>query len=173
MGRVAKILSFLRLTRNGAKVSDVKTDTGGGVNITSEHFADVGDDSFPLVTDYALNVDVPGSGNEATVGYLDPINTPKATVGDKRIYARDADTGLMVVEVWLKSDSSAIISNSNGAIELQADGTVNINGLTIDPTGALVSPVSVTAPSVVANSKELAGHVHAAGTPPGDTGANK
>ena len=172
MGRVAKILSFLRLTRNGAKVSDVKTDTGGGVNITAEHFADAGDDSFPLTTDYALNIDVPGSGNEATVGYLDPINTPKAEAGDKRIYARDASTGAVVVEVWLKSDSSAIISNSNGAIELQADGTVNINGLTIDATGALVSPVSVSAPSVLANGKELAGHDHPAGTPPGNTGVN-
>ncbi len=172
MGRVAKILSFVRAVFNGAKVSDVKTDTGGGVNITAQHFADAGDDSHPLTTDYAVNVGVAGSGNEAAVGYLDPLNTPKATAGDKRIYARDANSGIVVVEVWLKSDSSAIISNSNGSIKLQADGTVNINGLTIDATGALVSPTKVTSPSIIANGKELAGHLHPAGTPPGNTGTN-
>ncbi len=172
MGRIAKVLSFVRALRNGAKVSDVKTDFGGGANITSEHFAPVGDDSFPLKTDYALNVDVEGSGKESTVGYVDPINTPKALEGDKRIYARDASTGAVVVEVWLKSDSSAIISNSNGAIELKADGTVDINGLTIDPTGALVSPTSITSPSIIGNGKELVDHLHPAGTPPGNTGTN-
>ena len=172
MGRVAKILSFIRTALNGAKVTDVKTDTGGGVNITAQHFADAGDDSFPLKTDYAISVGVEGSGKEVVVGYLDPINTPKAGAGDKRIFARDADSGAVVVEVWLKSDSSAIISNSNGSMELQAGGTVNINGLTIDPTGALVSPTSITSPSVIANGKELADHLHPAGTPPGNTGAN-
>jgi len=172
MGRVTKILSFIRSTLNGARVTDVKTDTGGGANITAQHFADPGDDSFPLLTDYAMNIDVSGSGNEAVAGYLDPINTPKATAGDKRIYARDANSGAVVVEVWLKSDSSAIISNSNGTMTLQADGTVNINGLTISPSGALVSPISVTSPSIVANGKELADHLHPAGTPPGNTGTN-
>lgn len=127
MGRVAKILSFVRALRNGANITNVKTDTGGGVNKTAEHFANPGDDSFPLTTDYALNVDVAGSGNEAAVAYLDPINEPKATAGDKRIYARDADSGVVVVEVWLKSDSSAIISNSKGAYEVQADGTTVVS----------------------------------------------
>ena len=56
MGRVAKLLSFVRLTRNNAKVSDVKIDPGGGPNITVEHFAAPGDDSFPLKTDYVVKI---------------------------------------------------------------------------------------------------------------------
>ncbi len=144
MGRVAKILSFIRSAVNGAKVTDVKTDTGGGANITAQHFADAGDDAFPLVTDYALTMDVSGSGKEAVTGYLDPINTPKATAGDKRIYARDASTGLVVVEVWLKSDSSAIINNKNGIITLQADGEINANGARITPDGDVITASGVS-----------------------------
>ncbi len=143
-GRVAKILSFIRALRNGANVTDVKTDTGGGVNITAEHFADAGDDAFPLETDYALTVGVNGSGKEAVVGYLDPVNTPKAAAGEKRIYARDADSGEVVVEVWLKSDSSAIISNANGVFTLQADGEVNANGARITPDGDVITASGVS-----------------------------
>lgn len=122
MGRIAKLLSFVRLTRNDAKVSDVKVDPGGGPNITAEHFADAGDDSHPLTTDYvALNTDS-GSGRESAIGYLDPINAPKAQPGDKRIYGRDADTGEVVVEVWLKNDGTAIVSNDNGSVTLRPDG---------------------------------------------------
>lgn len=144
MGRIAKILSFIRTTVKGAKVSDVKTNAGGGANITAQHFANAGDDSFPLLTDYALSVGVEGSGKEATAGYLDPVNPPKATAGEKRIYARDANTGLVVVEVWLKSDSSAIISNENGTITLQADGEVNINGARITTGGNVITASGVS-----------------------------
>lgn len=38
--------------------------------------------------------------------------------------------------------------------------------------GAITSTVSLTAPSAIINSKELAEHDHPAGTPPGDTGVN-
>jgi len=163
MGRVAKILSFIRSLSNGAKVTDVKTDTGGGANITAQHFADAGDDAFPLETDYALTVDVNGSGNEAVVGYLDPINTPKATVGDKRIFARDASTGVVVVEVWLKSDSSAIISNENGTITLQADGEINANGARITTDGDVITASGIS----------LDTHFHAQGNDSaGDTQQN-
>ena len=70
MGRIAKLLSFLRTSRNEAKISDVKVDPGGGPNITAEHFAAAGDDSHPLPGDYvALNTDS-GSGRESAIGYL-------------------------------------------------------------------------------------------------------
>ena len=189
MGRVAKVLSFLRVTSNGAKVSDVKIDSGGGANITAEHFAPVGDDSFPLTTDYALSVSTRRSGGEAVVGYVDPINTPKAEEGDKRIYARDPSDGSVVVEVWLKNDGTATTDNANGSMtlspngsikgsnslgsfELQAGGNFVVNGVTIDPLGNITSPTSVSALSIKAAGLELAGHVHLAGTPPGNTGVN-
>lgn len=69
-------------------------------------------------------------------------------------------------------------SNPSGFFELQDDGTVNINGFTVAPDGSAVSPVSVTAPtvdgtsSVQAAGKELVGHDHPAGSPPGNTGPN-
>lgn len=122
MGRIARLLSFVRLTRNDAKVSDVKVNPGGGPNITAEHFADAGDDSHPLITDYVALNRGSGTGRESAIGYLDPLNEPKAQPGDKRIYARDADSGAVVVEVWLKNDGSAVVSNENGSVTLRPDG---------------------------------------------------
>lgn len=167
MGRIATILSFSRVERNSAKISDVKIDPGGGSNITAEHFAPAGDDSFPLKTDYVVTNDIPRTGGEAVIGYVDPINTPQANEGDKRIYARDANTGAVVVEIWLKNDGSGILSNANGSLELQANGDILINGVKIDSAGAVTVPNSLTLAS-----KEIAGHDHPAGTPPGDTGPN-
>jgi hypothetical protein len=121
MGRIAKLLSFVREVRNGAKVSDSKVDPGGGANITAQHFAAAGDDSHPMPGDYvALNTDS-GSGRESAVGYLDPLNAPKALTGDRRIYARSA-SGALVVEVWLKNTGEATILNANGSVTLRQDG---------------------------------------------------
>ena len=153
LGFIARVLSFTRTERNGAKLSDVKLDPGGGPNITGEHFADAGDDSYPLPTDYAATISIPRDGGQVPVGYADPINTPKATEGDKRIYGRDPVTGLAVNEVWLKSDSSVIISNALGAIELKADGSVDINGAVISPTGEVTN----------ASGKVLGTHTHSQG----------
>ena len=150
---LAKVLSFLRTARNGAKVSDVKLDPGGGDNITGVHFADPGDDSHPLTTDYAATTDVPGSGAQAPVGYADIVNEPKAAEGETRKYGRDPATGLYVNEVWLKADGSVIIANANGAIELKADGSVDINGAVISAAGEVTS----------ATGKVLSTHVHAQG----------
>lgn len=119
---IGKVLSFLRLDANGAKVSDVKLDEGGGDNRTARHFAPAGDDSFPLATDYTLQGDTPGEGRKAVLGYADPLNTPKALEGDRRIYARDPATGATIVEVWLKNDGTALVSNDNGSIKLRPDG---------------------------------------------------
>lgn len=194
---------------------DVKTDPGGGANITAQHFSDPGDDSHPLTTDYAALIDVEGTGREAAVGYLDPINEPKAQPGDKRIYARDAASGAVVVEVWLQNNGTGTMSNANGSVvllpdggsitttpngtfetkadgsikgvngsgafELQAGGDFVVNGVTIDTSGNITSPATITAPTVAANTsmtaagKELAGHDHAinsGSSAPGPTGPN-
>lgn len=190
MGRVAALLEFVRALRGDVKVSDVKVDRGGGDNRTYEHFADAGDDSFPLPADYVASIGQAGTGRESAVGYLDPLNEQKSLAGDKRIYARDPATGAQVVEVWLKSDGTAVtenangsatlapdglitLTNANGSIVLQADGTVNINGVTITKTGVVVIPDSLTL-----DSKQIAGHAHtqpnttANATVQGNTGAN-
>lgn len=172
MGLVALVKSFIHTLRKEANVSDVQIDTGGGAVVTAEHFADSGDDSFPLITDYCAGVSSTRQGNILNVGYLDPLNTPKSILGDKRIYARDPATGACVGEIWLHNDGAIDIVNASGFIKLLVNGTVNMNGATIDATGAIVSPVSISAPSVIANGKELAEHTHPAGTPPGATGVN-
>jgi len=171
MGRVAKLLSFVRVDRNGAKISDVKGDPGGGANVTAEHYAAPGDDSVPLAGDYFATVDGPGTGREQAVGYLDPTNSPKAQPGDKRIYARDPGTGGVVAELWLKNTGDVVCSNASGSFELQPGGTIVLNGVTIDPSGNIAA-TSVSAPSVQANGKELAGHTHPVTTAPGTTGPN-
>jgi len=123
MGRINIILSFIRTLRNGAKVSDVKCDPGGGANTTAEHFSSPGDDSFPLTTDVALTVPRNGSGREAVVGYIDPSSEQKAEAGDKRIYARDS-AGDEVAEVWLENDGTITLENDEADITISPDGTI-------------------------------------------------
>ena len=210
MGRIAAILSFSRVEQSGVKTSNVKIDTGGGYDITAQHYSASGDDSFPLETDFVAISSIPRRGGAIATGYLDPLNTPKAQKGDKRIYARDS-SGVTVAEVWLKNDGSVLVENDNGStllrpdggnitttpnstfdckadgsikgdngsgsFELQAGGTIDLNGVTIDPSGNIITPTTVTAaavsaPSIKADGKELADHTHPAGTPPGDTGIN-
>lgn len=86
----------------------------------------------------------------------------------------------------LRANGSHRTENSNGFIELLANGTVNINGTTINPTGDVLSPTSVTAPaitgsasvsspSIVASGKDLAAHDHpiiGGSSSPGPTGPN-
>lgn len=159
MGLIAQVKSFARAVRNGAKLSSVKVDPGGGANITGDHFADAGDDSHPLDTDYAALLSTQRSGGYAPVGYADPVNDPKAGAGEKRIYGRDPSTGLAVNEVWLKADGSVIISNALGAIELKADGSVDINGATITTIGGVVTALG----------RDLDTHLHSGVTSGGQT----
>ena len=134
MGRIGRVLSFIRRTlSNGAKVTDVKFNPGGGPNITGRHAADAGDDSYPLDTDFVVSIDIPGTGRSEPVAYADTINTPKAQKGDKRIYARQASDGAVVCEVWLKNDGAIYVENENGNLEIspQGNGTLNLQGTLI------------------------------------------
>lgn len=123
MGRIAKVLSFVRAVRNGAQVSEAKGDPGGGPNTTSAHYSAPGDDGFPLGTDYMLLVPLPGEGREAAAGYLDPKNAGKAARGEKRIYSRDA-SGAAIADVWLKSDGTIVAAGPSGTLTIAPDGTI-------------------------------------------------
>lgn len=216
MGSISSVLSYTRIgDRFGAKVSDVKHDPGGGAIKTGEHFQPPNQDAVPLPDDYLLTVRVQRTGGEVVIGFIDPKQQQIAEQGEHRTYARDAD-GVEVVQVHLKKDGTAIISNDSGSItlspdgtvesrndtavhtvspsgsirgenpsgffELQDDGTVNINGATIDPAGNIETPANITAggtisaPTIAADSsmtaagKELVGHTHPAGSP--NTGPN-
>lgn len=61
--------------------------------------------------------------------------------------------------------------NTLGIMELQASGVVNLNGFTFAPGGGGFGG-SISATSVVANGKELAGHTHPVTAAPGTTGPN-
>lgn len=199
MGLISKVLSYTRIAdRFGAKVSDVKHDPGGGANETGEHFQAANQDAVPLPGDYLLTVSVQRTGGEVVVGFIDPNQEQTAEPGESRTYARDS-SGAEVVQLYLKKDGSAelvndsgsvslspdgriLAANGGGFIDLTAGGTVNINGATIDPAGNITTPTTVsaaqvTAPSVVAGGKELAGHKHigspsAPSGPVSDTGVN-
>lgn len=120
MGLRAILRSFTRVTRNDVKVTDVKCAPGGNADITVEHFSDSGDDAHPLPDDYLFVVEAPGTGRWVAVGYIDTVNDPKATPGEKRMYSRNID-GQPVTEIWLKSD---------GTIAIYGDGDIELNGNT-------------------------------------------
>lgn len=192
MGWISKVLSYARIAdRFGAKVSDVKHDSGGGANATGEHFQGANVDSVPLAGDYAVALQIQRTGGRVIVGFIDPKQDQTAQAGEHRTYARNEE-GAAVVQFHLKNDGSAILFNENGSAELKPDGEVNtqngngyyklradgivdINGFIINTDGSAESPVSVTAPtiegtaSVVASGKELVNHTHA-GSPTAPSG---
>lgn len=65
--------------------------------------------------------------------------------------------------VWLKNDGTIELKNENGNVTMAPDGTIDANGAIITPVGAISSPVSVSAPSIVVNGKELDQHTHLPG----------
>jgi hypothetical protein len=122
IARIANILSIFKTERRGAKVTDIKSDPGGGANVTAEKFEPAGDDSQPLTSDQELLVSIKRSGGEVAIGFLDPKNEQKSEPGEKRIYSRGED-GVQVCELFLHGDGSATLENENGAFTLGADGS--------------------------------------------------
>lgn len=149
MGRIAKVLEFIRGI--GGK-SDTKCDPGGGAIRQAPHAQPPGDDSCPLPGDYVVLVEVPQSGGYAAVGYVDPQNTQVAGPGDRRLYARTPE-GVQVVELWLKADGSARLSNGAGFLELEAGGDVVGNGARMTTDGDVITSDGVS----------LRRHTHAQG----------
>jgi len=121
-GIIGKLLSFARVQREGAKLSDVKIDIGGGDVLTAEYTHPSGDDSFPLPDDYVSLVRIPRSGRVLVLGFVETDAEQKAEAGDKRIYARDASR-VEMAEVWLKSDGTVVVANDNGSFTLRPDGS--------------------------------------------------
>lgn len=188
MGRIAKLLSFVR----GDQGSKVKSNPGGGYNLTSEHMAPAGDDSHPLPGDYVITTKVQRTGGEAVVGYADPNNEQTALPGGKRIYSRD-EAGNKVAEVWLMNDGTIVVrndaanlvvtpggsiagANDNGMFELEEGGDFVVNGATIDKDGNISSPGKIdsveieSTTSLIVGGIEVFGHTHTSTTPGNPTG---
>jgi len=149
MGIVSQVL--------GAEGKDIKSDRGSGDNVTAQHFSSPGDDALPLPGDYNALSGATGTGRQTSVGYRDGKNEGKATPGEKRIYARDAE-GVLVCEVWLKNTGEVEISTvSSGA-------DVIINGVRIPADGSDV---------ILANGRSVMHHNHPQGNDSnGDTEQN-
>lgn len=150
MGRLARVLEYTYRTLRGDKVADVKANPGGGANVTAPHAEPANQTSRPLPQDLTVLVPVPGEGREVVVAFIDPKNLQDIAAGEHKTYARDA-AGAQVCSVRMLN---------TGAISIESTAPVNINGATVGTDGAISSPVSISAPSVVANGKELAGHAH-------------
>lgn len=182
MGMIAKVLSSTPITKDNIKATETKVDKGGGYNRTGLQYSAPGDDSQPLPDDSSALIETQQTGGVAAVGYLDPKNDQKAQVGEKRIYARQAD-GTSICEIWLQADGTIAISNDNGSISLtpageieaangsgnirlESGGDVDINGVTIDTSGNITTTGTVDAGTVEATTslkvatKELNGHIH-------------
>lgn len=204
MGWIARVLSSARRTVNGTPTVDVKSDPGGGANVTPSLYLPPGDDARPLAGDYEYLGATPRTGGWATLGFQDAINAGVTAPGEKRIYARDA-SGTVVAQVYLNNAGALVLSNDtatvtiaaggsitandgettwtmdgaggatldngSGAIELQDDGTVDINGVQIDAaaniTGVttLTASGNVTAADFVAGVITLLQHKHNGVTP--------
>ena len=60
--------------------------------------------------------------------------------------------------VSIKPAGDVELSNDGGgSVKLLASGVINLNGVTIDTSGNLISPTKITSPIVIANTSLLAG----------------
>lgn len=143
MGRIGRAVQFNGRARKGAKLRELLLSADGGNNITTEHFSSSGDDSFPLVGDYAIAIKIPRSGGEVTVGYIDPKNLHKSNSGDKRIYSRNS-SGDEVADLWIKNDGSISGRNAAGFFELLSSGEFIANGARIPVDGDVITSDGVS-----------------------------
>lgn len=136
MGRLGRVLSSRLVSRRDVSFYEVKVDTGGGANVVAQQYTGPGLEGRPLAGDYAILAPFARSGGYVIVGYVEAesVGDPGAT----RIHARAGD-GSRAVSWLLRPDKSATLDNGSGAIELQPDGTVDINGATITPDGEVIS----------------------------------
>ena len=154
MGLISKLLSFTRVIRGDIKASEAKVNPGGEANLTCDHFAGSGDDSFPLPDDGVALMTAPRSGSAIAIGYADTKNTPVAVAGEKRIYARDS-SGAVVCEAHLKNDGTVHIFNSSGSFEMAPSGDIVINGTTFSPNGDVTTSGNVSGGGI-----DLVTHTH-------------
>lgn len=160
MGFLTVLKAFVRRMRDGARVSEAQIDLGGGDIRTGIHVSSPGEDSYPLDSDQAVAVPYVKTGQFLIVGYLDTVTEPTAEPGEKRLFSRDSQ-GAIAAEVTLANDGTVTLSNSNGSIVLQSGGNVILNGVSIDSSGNISTPGSISADvEVSAATIDLTTHVH-------------
>jgi hypothetical protein len=146
MGRVGKILDSERVQSEGAEVTDLKVDMGGGDIVSVQLICPPGVDALPLAGEYVDFERSSGSGVGVANGTYDPKLEPKAEPGEIGFVARDA-LGSVVTQVYLRKDGTARIV---GNVSIEGDLTVT------GEVTAKSGPQQVT----------LGGHLHPTGTGP-------
>lgn len=155
------VQSFERVTTDdGTLLVDVTIDAGGGELLTIEHVDSCGEDAPPLAGDYAAISESTGQGAVRSAGYTDTKNAGVALGGEKRIYARDPDTGAIVAEGWLKGNGDVAFTS------IKSGGKIILNGVEIDQQGNITAPGDVTAKAGTAQLVTLTQHIHPTGTGP-------
>lgn len=109
--RIGEIQEYKRVqTDSGVAISDVKVDFGGGNVVTCRHYQAPGDDSFPLVGEFALCIQ---AGSEwIAVGFIDPQFTYTAAEGERVLFSRSA-LGTIEAQVHLKVDGTTEVNGSD------------------------------------------------------------
>lgn len=163
---IGEVIRVERDIEEGAHVTNVIVDQGGGNTLTAEYYPAPGDDSPPCAGDMAALGDSEGAGSSSLVGVNDGRNQGKAAGGEKRFYARSTD-GVPVSEFWLKGDGTIELTGIKCGWKIvgKSDGTIELNGVTIDPSGNLKATGEVTAKSESAPVK-LSSHLHPTGIGP-------
>ena len=163
MGQIAIVLDFTH-SNEGVNCSYVKSDSGGGINLTSENFQPSGEDSTPLPGDYVIIIPVKGTGRTSAIGYIDLNTKPCAKPGEKRIYARNEE-GEVVNEIRLFNTSKVVIKNDSASITLNPNGNIEIESKKLKIIGDVkveggIEAKSITADSINGGRVELVGHTH-------------
>lgn len=168
MGLIGKILSFTRVNRNNAKLSDVKVDVGGGEIITAEYSHSPNSESFPLVDDYAVLEKVPRTGGYVVVSFIETDAVQKVALGERRLYARSGRDE--ICQIWLKNDGSILADNASGSFELKPTGAisgVNSSGyFELEALGDFVAngaKITTSGDVVTSDGVSLRNHPHSQG----------
>jgi len=100
MARYGRVEGIERRVENGATVTYVKVDTGGGDPEEVQHLEAPGEDSPPVIGDFAGVDEVGDSGTKQTNGYFDPKGEAKSANGEKRYVSR-TEQGEKIAELWM------------------------------------------------------------------------
>jgi len=119
----------------GKIIDSTKALVGGGRKVQYTNFS-AGCATEPIEGDTALLMR-PQGGSFAVTGFADP-KAPKLNPGESMIYSRSQEGGVMAWAI-VSPDGAAEVSNGTGSIRLLPDGSVDINGVTIDLAGNLTA----------------------------------
>ena len=108
MGRIGEILGIEPNVEDAENTIDIKVDLGGGDVLLVPMYTTPGEDSRPMVGDYAILTSHPGDAGLSCVGFIDATNATESEDGEKLIYSRDL-AGLKAGYIHIKRDATVTI----------------------------------------------------------------